>query len=412
MTKLLLIEANGNAGEDLLRAAKALGVDTYVATHADLYENYPQSSKNLIAGTVFTDFRDLEVARKELAAYGREVGVDGVITGWEFFSSLATLVAADLELPSHEPELALATRNKRVMSEAFSRGGAPAPRTVHAPDATELAERIAAAGLEYPLVVKPAENAGSIGVAIVRTADDLADAVGFAQGWPYEFPHGTPLDNTVLAQEYVGGVEFSVESAIVDGEVHHLAVTQKFTTDDNSRAELGHTVPAELSSADRATLLTSVEAGLAALGFRNGISHTEIKLVSPGVAKIIEIGARPPGDHIMKLVELATGISEAAAYIEIATGRTPDLAPTESRAAAIRFLTPPNAGVFRAVTGIPDSEHIVEATVYAEAGKQIGNPTDNVARVGYVIVTAGTTTDVNELANDVVGAVTVTVDRP
>ncbi|MBM7776045.1 biotin carboxylase [Actinokineospora baliensis] len=412
MTKLLLIEANGNAGEDLLRAAQALGVVTHVATHADLYEKYPQSSRDLIAGTVFTDFSDLELARKELVAYGREAGVDGVITGWEFFSGLATLVAADLGLPSHDPALADAVRNKRAMAEAFDQAGAPAPRTVSGPDAEVLAARIAEAGLEFPLVVKPAENAGSIGVSIVREAAGLAQAVTFAQGWPFEFPHGTPLDNSVLAQEYVGGVEFSVESAVVDGVVRHIAVTQKFTTDNDSRAELGHTVPAELSSADRATLLAGVEAGLSALGFRNGIAHTEIKLVSPGVAKIIEIGARPPGDHIMKLVRLATGISEAAAYIDIAVGRAPALEPTEQRAAAIRFLTPPTAGVFRGVSGVPDSEHVVEAEVYAEPGKEIGDPTDNVARVGYVIVTAGSTTEVNELANDVVGAITVEVERP
>lgn len=412
MTKLLLIEANGNAGEDLLRAAEALGVQTYVATHADLYERYPQSSRDLITGTVFTDFSNLEQARGELVDYGREVGVDGVITGWEFFSGLSTLVAADLGLPSHDPKFADAVRNKRAMAEAFDRASAPAPRTVSAADADALAALIAEAGIEYPLVVKPAENAGSIGVSIVRDAADLAGAVEFAQGWPVEFPHGTPLDNSVLAQEYVGGVEFSVESAIVDGQVRHIAVTQKFTTDDNSRAELGHTVPAELSSDDRATLLAAVESGLRALGLRHGISHTEIKLVSPGVAKIIEIGARPPGDHIMKLVRLATGISEAAVYITIAVGRTPDLEPTERRAAAIRFLTPPRAGVFRGVSGVPESEHIVEAEVYAEPGKEIGGPTDNVARVGYVIVTAGSATEVNELANDVVGAITVEVDRP
>ncbi|OLR93587.1 ATP-grasp domain-containing protein [Actinokineospora bangkokensis] len=410
MTKLLLIEANGNAGEDLLRAAAALGVRTLVATHADLYDNYPPSSKDLIAGTVFTDFSDLELARKALVAYGREEGVEGVITGWEFFSGLATQVAADLGLPSHDPELALATRNKRAMAEAFERAGAPAPRTVSAATAEELAELVAAAGIEYPLVVKPAENAGSIGVTVVRSADDLARAVEFAQGWPFEFPHGTPLDNSVLAQEYVGGVEFSVESAVVDGRVRELAITQKFTTADDSRAELGHTVPAELSSDDRATLLAASAAGLAALGFRHGIAHAEIKLVSPGTARIIEIGARPPGDHIMKLVRLATGVSEAAAYIQIALGRTPDLERTEQRAAAIRFLTPPRAGVFRGVRGIPDSEQVVEAEVYAEPGKELGAATDNVARVGYVIVTGGSTTEANELANDVVGAITVEVD--
>ncbi|ONI87987.1 carboxylase [Saccharothrix sp. ALI-22-I] len=409
MKKLLLIEANGNAGEDLLQAARNLGVAVHVATHAELYEKYPRESKDKIAGTVFTDFRDLELARKALVEYSRGNDIDGVITGWEFFSSLATQVAADLGLPAHDPGRADGCRNKRVMADLFAECTVPSPRTVHSATLEGVTEALAGSGLDYPLVVKPAENAGSIGVSVVHDADELAKAFELAQGWPLEFPHGTPLDTTVLVQEYIGGVEFSVESVIADGAITHLAVTQKFTTTDNSRAELGHTVPADLSAADRATLLDTVEQAQVALGLRNGISHTEIKLVGPGEARIIELGARPPGDHIMKLVAGATGISEAEAYITVALGGVPDLAPKVDRAAAIRFLTPPRAGVFRGVTGIPEGVDI-ESEVYAEVGAEVGDPTDNVARIGYVILTGNSPDEVNQLADDVVDAVTVEVD--
>lgn len=410
MKKLLLIEANGNAGEDLLQAAQVLGVATYVATHAELYEKYSDETKSKIAGTVFTDFRDLELAQKDMAVFARETGIEGVITGWEFFSSVATRLAAELGLPAHDVARADACRNKSVMARAFDESSVPAPRTVIAETFETLVDELSAAGLDFPLVVKPAENAGSIGVSIVRDAESLAKAFEFAKGWPFEFPHGTPLDTTVIVQEYIGGTEFSVESVISNGVVSHLAVTQKFTTNDNSRAELGHTVPADLPAADRETLLAVVEQGLVALGFRNGISHTEIKLVGPGVAKIIEIGARPPGDHIMKLVLQATGISEAQAYIKVALGEEPDLTPTATGAAAIRFLTPPRAGVFKGVVGIPDSPEVIESEIYAEVGKELGDPTDNVARVGYVIIRADSANDVNQIANDVVDAVTVEVE--
>lgn len=409
MKKLLLLEVNSNAGGDLLGAAKRLGVETHVATHADHWDDYPAETKELTDATVFTDFGDLARARKELVAYALEHHIDGVVTGWEFFSGLTIQIAADLGLPGHDPEFATAVRNKREMAAAFVRASAPAPRTLSAESSRELRARISGAGLRYPIVIKPADNAGSIGVSVVRDEEEIDAAVRLAQGWPVEFPHGTPLDTAVLAQEYVDGREFSVESAIIDGRIRHLAITQKITTQGLSRAETGHTVPAQLEQAETAELLRAVEAGTTALGLRCGISHTEVKLSSAGTAKLIEIGVRPPGDNIVKLVELATGVSEAAVYIQLALGLEPDLKPTRHQAAAIRFLTPPGAGVFRGVEGLPEDDNVVDIVVTAEPGQRVDGPTDNTARVGSFTVTAPAAADANALADEIVRGLTVVV---
>lgn len=410
MKKLLLLEANGNAGEDLLDAARELDVEVYVATHADVYENYRPAVRNKIAEVVFTDFAASETALKELADFGRRKGIDGVVTGWEFFSPLVTRLAAELGLPGHDPARADACRNKRLMALAFGAFSVPAPRTVVASEYASVAGQLAEAGLDFPLVVKPAENAGSVGVSVVRTPDELPVAFEHAQGWPYEFPHGIPLENTVLIQEYVGGKEFSVESVIFRGDVRHLAVTEKFTTDGGSRAELGHTVPAGLDADSQAALLDTVEQALAALGMENGISHTEIKLLPDRTTKIIEMGARPPGDHIMKLVHYALGISEPRAYIQVALGEEPDLEPTRHETAAIRFLTAPRAGLFQRVADIPDSPAIVDVALYVEPGEVLKDPNDNVGRVGHVIVKSGFQHEVNRIAAELVDAIRVEVE--
>jgi len=406
--KLLLLEANGNAGEDLLDAARALDVEVYVATHEDVYENYRPAVKERITEVVFTDFASPDTALKELAEFARRKRVDGVVTGWEFFSPLVTLLAAELDLPGHDPGRADACRNKRLMALAFGAHSVPAPRTVVASTYDAVAEQLENSGLDFPLVVKPAENAGSVGVSVARSTDELAKAFRHAQGWPYEFPHGVPLEQTVLIQEYVDGKEFSIETVVFRGVIRHLAITEKFTTDDATRAEIGHTVPAELDADSRDTILETTNRGLAALGFRNGLAHTELKL-HDGRAKIIEIGARPPGDHIMKLVQHALGISEARAYIQVALGERPDLERRSDDAAAIRFLTAPHAGVFQGISGIPDHPAVVDLAIYAQPGTELADPRDNVGRVGHVIVKAGRQAEVNEIAADVMAAVSVEV---
>ncbi|MFC1411269.1 ATP-grasp domain-containing protein [Streptacidiphilus sp. N1-12] len=410
MTNLLLIEANGNVGEDLLTAAVELGLTVHVATHEDLYEKYRPELKSKIAGTVFTDFGDPVTALEDLLAFSRKVGVHGVVTGWEFFSPLVTQLAAELGLPGHDPARADACRNKRVMAEVFAEHGVPSPRTLVAADLEGARAAIADAGLGYPLVVKPCENAGSVGVSVVAAAEGLPRAVGFAQGWPNEFPHGTPLETTLVIQEYVGGKEFSVETVAFDRQFQHLAVTEKFTTEDSSRAEVGHTVPAQLTDEQRAVVIDTVEQGLIALGFRYGVAHTELKLLPNHTAKIIEVGARPPGDHIMKLVRNATGISEARAYIQTSLGQVPDTTPTAKDASAIRFLTPPRAGVFRGIGNLPDSPAVVDQAVYIEPGKELGHLQDNIARIGHLIFKADSAAEVNRIADQAVAAVTIEME--
>ncbi|MCD9145114.1 ATP-grasp domain-containing protein [Streptomyces albireticuli] len=410
MKKVLLIEANVYAGEDLLTAAADLGYRVHVATHEDLYDQYRPELKERIAGTVFTDFSDAGTAVADLTAFCRAEGIDGVVTSWEFLSPLATRVAAALGLPGHAPEFADACRNKRLMAEVFDAHGVAAPRTVTAPDHEALALRIKESGLSFPLVVKPAENAGSIGVSVVRSEAGLPAAAALAQQQTHEFPHGIALDTTLLAQEYVDGDEFSIETIVSGGVAHHLAVTEKFTTDDASRAETGHTVPAELAAPDQEAVLAVVSAAIAALGLRDGVAHTEVKLDSRGNAKIIEIGARPPGDNIMKLVSEALGVSEARAYLQAAVGERPDVTPTRTGAAAIRFFTAPHAGTFRRIDGIPEAGHVVASSVYKQPGDEVGGPTDNIGRIGHVILRGDTAAETNKAALEILNGVTVEME--
>lgn len=127
MKKVLLLEAWVAAGDDLLRAAASLGVEAFVATREEVYARYRPELKEMISGVVFTDFGDPETALADLAGFCRTTGIDGVVACWEFLSPVATLLAARLGLPGHDPERAAACRNKRLMAEAFAALDVPSP---------------------------------------------------------------------------------------------------------------------------------------------------------------------------------------------------------------------------------------------------------------------------------------------
>ncbi|MFJ9406883.1 ATP-grasp domain-containing protein [Streptomyces sp. NPDC101393] len=405
--RVLLIEADVAAGEDLLTAAADLGLEAYVATHEELYASYRPELRSKITAPVFTDFRDPEAALAELAAFCRSTGIDAVVPCWEFLAPLATRLAAELGLPGHRDDLADACRNKQLMAEVFAAHGVPCPRTVVASDHPALVRRIAEAGLVYPLVVKPAENAASIGVSVVRSPEELPAAVRLARSQTHKHPHGIALDTTLLAQEYVDGDEFSVETITVEGAAHHVTLTEKFTAQGPSRAELGHTVPAQLPPHLSAAVRTAVTGALAALGLRNGIAHTEVKIDPQGQPKIIEVGARPPGDHIMRLVKEALGIDVARAYLQTTLGERPDLTPAHESAAAIRFVTAPQAGIIRWISPLPQGEHIIATVMAKLPGDEVGSPHDNMGRIGQIMLRADTAAEVNTAAETALRSLTV-----
>ncbi|MFF8310060.1 ATP-grasp domain-containing protein [Streptomyces lydicus] len=409
MTGILLLEADVSAGEDLLTAAAGLGLDAYAATHEHLFGHYRPELTAKITAPVFTDFSRPETALADLTAFCRTAGIRGIVPCWEFLTPLATRLAAALGLPGHLPGRADACRNKRLMAEAFAAHGVPSPRTLTAPDNATLSRRIEAAGLRFPLVVKPAENAASIGVSVVRSADGIPAAARLAQAQTHKLPHGIALDTTLLAQEHVDGAEFSVETLVTDGAVHHLTITEKFTTEGTGRAELGHTVPAELPPDVSGSVYAAATAALMALGLRNGIAHTELKVDPDGRPQVIEVGARPPGDHIMKLVKEALGIDVARACLETVLGRRPDLTPRRRAAAAIRFLTAPEAGTLRWISALPRGEHILATSLSKMPGDEVGGPQDNMGRLGQIMLRADTAAEANAAAVEALRGVTVTM---
>ncbi|PWI45729.1 ATP-grasp domain-containing protein [Streptomyces sp. ICBB 8177] len=412
---LLVIEALATAGEYLLDSARRLGVRVFVATHADVFAAYPPALRDRIDGVVFTDFADQEAAVKELADFCRAAGVGAVVACWEFTSPLAAALAAELGLPGNDPARADGCRNKLRMAELFRRQAVPAPKTVPTERDGDPVHDARAAGIGYPLVVKPAEEAGSMGVSVVTGPQQLPEAVRLARSWPVEFSHGFPLDDTALLQEYADGAEFSVETILWSGRATHVAITEKFTTGDGSRAELGHTVPAALEPEDERLLCSAVDAALEALGVTDGPAHTEVKLTGAGEARVIEVAARPPGGHIVRLVRLATGVDLTAAQIQVAFGSEPDVAPRAHGAAAIRFVTSPQPGVLTAVHGLPrpgdspGAARVTDVAMYAEPGAAVNGPRDNLGRLGHVILQAATAREANAAAALAMAGVVVDV---
>jgi len=99
------------------------------------------------------------------------------------------------------PLASLAAMSKSLSKIVFRRHGVPTPPYVvikpHDPP-ERVAQRVSPLG--FPVVVKPDGQGSSLGVGIARCVEELADRL--AQGRRY--------DDWVLAEQYIGGREFTV----------------------------------------------------------------------------------------------------------------------------------------------------------------------------------------------------------
>lgn len=409
MTSVLLLEAAGPESGALAATAAICGYQVHAATGPDQHVTYSPALHRLLSGCVLTDFSRPAQALGEVIDYARCIGADAALTTNEYLTPLLAEVCAALDLPGNDPTLAASARNKADMIWRFARCGVTAPHTrVLAPE-NELFHLFGAGQVTFPCVIKPADGAGSAGVTVVHNAAEAATA--FRAAREPRGMYGMALDPRVLVQEFVEGAEYSVESITQKGVSTHLCLTRKTVTGGAHRVELGHGLPAILPPDIGATVIKEVDRAIAAVGIRNGASHTEVMLSAEGHCTVIEIGARLGAGQIGFLIQHALGIDPWAACLDTALGHPARLTPTRSGYAAVRFLTSPHPGRLTAVTGLPGhNPQVPIVRVRKVAGETVNGAEDNTARLGSFVVVGPDQQSVDQHADHLLAQVQIEIE--
>ena len=231
----------------------------------------------------------------------------------------------------------------------------------------------------YPCITKPTDNAGSRGVMLVNSRQELEDALS------YSSENGR--SGAVIVEEYMVGPEVSVEVIAYQGVPHVLQVTDKLTTGAPHFVEMGHSQPSRLDPVDLAKIRDLACRAVKAVGIENGPAHVEIMLTRDG-PKMVELGARMGGDCITThLVPLSIGIDMIKATIDICLGQTPDIAPKFQKGSAIRFFDVP-CGTITAINSVEEAQ-AVDGVREISFTKQIGDTAGEIGsstdRAGFVI---------------------------
>ena len=275
------------------------------------------------------EFYPISIVEKErIFKVCQDKQVDGICTiASDVAAPTVAYVAEKMGLVGNSYDVALRANNKYLMRQAFSANGIPCPayRKI-----TSL-EPLNSKDLRFPIIVKPTDRSGSLGVTKVERIDDLKTTV--------EIALASSFKHEAIVEEFIEGREISVEFISYKGTHFPLQITDKVTTGAPHFVELEHHQPADLSPKQYVQIYDLTKRALDALGVTNGASHSEYKITPDGKIYIMEIGARMGGDFIgSDLVQLSTGYDFLKGVIDVALGRFEEPVFGESHYAGVYFL--------------------------------------------------------------------------
>ena len=274
------------------------------------------------------------IEKEEILSICQQVGINGICTiASDVAAPTVAYVAEKMGLVGNSYESAVRANNKYLMRESFSKADVPCPKyMVATPDTINTPSVLdGLREFQYPIIIKPSDRSGSLGVSKICTPAEYYPAID--QAMKVSFKH------EAMIEEFIDGREISVEFISYQGHHYPLQITDKVTTGAPHFVELEHHQPSSLSKEMYETIYSITEKALNALGITNGASHSEYKITPKGRIAIMEIGARMGGDFIgSDLVRLSTGYDFLKGVIEVALGifKKPNI--TEHKYSGVYFL--------------------------------------------------------------------------
>ena len=242
----------------------------------------------------------------------------------------------------------------------------------------------------FPIVIKPSDSSGSRGVTIVSHADEVKGAVEYA------FKFST--SGKIIVEDFIDGLEYTVEVLAIDSKVHVLLVTQKVQiSNDNCvvSRELRTISPQHHSYKQISSLAKSA---FESLGLSNGPGHLEMIVnQEAGTAGVVEAAFRGGGFNLAdRLVEVATSFDLTKACLVPFMNDRINPGEITYRPSTL-FFQPTRKGKLIGISGLEQVKKIpgVEIEILGTLGKLYDIPRTDGDRLCTIIATASTDSELD-----------------
>ncbi|WP_271596923.1 ATP-grasp domain-containing protein [Bradyrhizobium sp. CCBAU 45384] len=374
----IFIESNTTgSGADFIRRAQGLKLVPILVTASP--ERYLFLSRISDLELRTCDTSSETAVRAVIDSIAAIMPIALLTTSSDLYLYTAALEAKRLGLPGPNPNAIALCRDKDRQSAALRAAGIGVPYSATVRAECDIRTAIKQIGL--PAVTKPISGTGSIGVTLADTETGASDALRRLLQATNDV-RGRPIQPGALLMSYVAGEEYSVE--ILDSKI--IGVTRKHLGPLPHFVEIGHDIPAAISSSLRVKIENEALRAIRVLGHAKGPAHVELRVGEDHVT-IIEVNPRLAGGSIPTLFRYTTGFDPVLAVLRSLLGMSsPALSGDAS--GSIRFIVPERDGFFALP---PNCEQLVdrfgltEFVLYQTPPLQFRRCNDFRDRIGHVI---------------------------
>ena len=371
-----------------------------------------ETTSDTTARETFADFirvddthnvdRLIDAARRLRDKHGP---LEQIVTAQETLLEPVAFANEDLGLKGMDVATVRRVLNKSTLKATLERVGVNTPRAAVLKD-KEATEFVGAVG--FPIILKPLNGSGGLATWCIRDAAQLDLALGLMQ------PSAT---NAVLAEEYVVGEEFCVDTITIDNEPRLYSICHYrpsiLEALENPRVQWRCIMPRHLTD-DRYRNL--IEAGLKAvraLEVGNAVTHMEGFSLGNGAYTFTDATLRPAGARIGPMLGCAYDMDPHLAWARAAVDGRFD-GPWERRfAVGTIFLRGAGGGSVREVEGVETVKRDVASLITASRWPQAGAAgSATYTGDGFVTVRHSETSVVEEALNFIAGTVRISYSNP
>ena len=371
MKKILIIGA-GFLQDFVIRKAKSMGYETLTVDANPDAVGFKHADRYAVINIV-DEKACLEYAKKEK--------IDGVLTAATDYGVLtAAYIAQEMQLPGLNYEVAKLIKNKyRVRKCLYENRVDDTEQAYELDKDTDLTS--ICSKLNFPVMVKPCDGSGSRGASRVDEPEQFADACVFAMD--------SSITHRAEVETFINGKEYGAESLVVNGEIYVLGIMRKWMTNPPYYAELGHSIPTDLSEETEERVKQCVKKAIKALGVNCGSVNMDILVTSEGKIHIVDVGARMGGNLIgSHIIPYGTGVDYMANMIRNAVGDEVDLTPADTYEKVATRLLAFDKGIIRKLPDFDalEKEYGVEIYHHMQVGQEVNEYHTNLDGCGYIVV--------------------------
>lgn len=339
---LLVLPTRSYRAAAFIEAARRLSLELVIASEEGSTLSHLHPERELIV-----DFANPAAAAAVAAETARLHPVHAVVPADEAGVLVAAHIAERLGLRGSSVRAVAATRNKSLLRERLQESGVSQPRWWPWHEDESLT------AVEYPVVVKPLDQAASRGVMRVDDEAQLLAAGQRIRSMLRSDPEcAAPAESIpLLVEEFVAGPEVAVEALLVEGEMRQLAIYDKpEPLEGPFFEETIYTVPTGLASARQGEVVAALGRAVRALGLTEGAIHAELRLGSERPS-LIDLASRSIGGRCSRVLHFRSGRTLEEIVLLAALGEDPGDLDLDGRARGVMMLPIPKSGTLRSVPG-------------------------------------------------------------